>query len=121
MVWKSKQLEAYRETVWAIAASKYVEEYLIGFTGRPRTARFGEYRAHGYNHAVILEDRMTRKDALDLEAYLQKAVCVDQRQASYRKYNKKRRCKPARRNFGGRSTTDPTAEIHSVYMAWWEP
>jgi hypothetical protein len=112
--------EAYLETVWAISASQYVEQYVIGFTYRPGIARYREYRALGYDHLVIIADRLSRKDALDLEHYLQRAVREDRRSVMYRKYHAPRRSKPTYRSYGG-GDTDPNALVHSVYMAWWEP
>lgn len=115
----SARYESYLNTVWAIAASKYVEQYVIGFTSRAGISRFNEYKALGYDHLVILCDRLTRKDALDLEHYLQRAIREDRRFASYTKYHLRRRDGPTYRNYGN-TDNDPSALIHSVYMAWWE-
>jgi hypothetical protein len=112
--------EAYLETVWAIAASPYVETFVIGYTYRSGLARYREYHAVGYDHLVIIADRLSRKDALDLEEYLQLGIRRHRGLASYRKYHGRRRDTRTYRSHGS-ANADPNDLVHSVYIARWEP
>lgn len=116
---RAARIEGLLDTVWAIAASPYVTEYIIGFTAQPKWDRGRAYRTSGWQHMVVLEDRMTRSDALFLEGTLQYAIKADKRYLMYRKYEESRRDK---RHYpsAGQATADPNAKVHSVYMAWSE-
>lgn len=119
MVMQLRRVDAYLDTVWAVAASPYVAGYVIGYTAQQRWSRHGAYKAAGWRHMVILEDKLTRSDAIWLEGRLQAAIKADRRHTNYRKYD------PARRDGRhypsvGRASGDPSALVHSVYMAWWE-
>jgi hypothetical protein len=118
MALRLKRIEGYLDTVWAIAASKYVEQFLIGYTYRAAIHRFAEYKSQAYDHLVILADRLTESDAKALEKILQSRVRDDKRRAYFQRYNKRRRGK---RYYPGRKSPKPYKKIHSVYMAWWEP
>ena len=111
--------EAYLNTVWAIAASRYVSQYVIGYTSRSGIARFRQYKVWGYDHLVIIADRLSMKDALDLEHYLQNEAKKNKNTAFYQKYHRERRDGPTYRSYGGTAQA-PDDFIHSVYMAWWE-
>ena len=113
-------INRYLDTVWAIAASKYCQQFIIGYTARSGRQRLLEYRYnHRYQHLVVLADHLNRKDALALEGMLQNAIKEDKRHTLYRKYCPDRRDK---RHFpsAGQATSDPAEPVHSVYMAWWE-
>jgi hypothetical protein len=114
-----RRLERHRNTVWAIAASPYVKQYLIGFTARSGYQRFLEYRPLKYDHLVIIADKLNREDAKQLEQYLQVSHNHDRRSAAHIKYNKRRTNNRYYPSDGG-GKGKPAALIHSVYMAWWE-
>ncbi|MGN6307303.1 MAG: hypothetical protein ACTHNH_21000 [Mesorhizobium sp.] len=79
-----------------------------------------EYKfLHGYQHLVVLADKMTRADAHNLEEYLQTAIKNDRRHVLYRKYNADRRDGRYFRS-AGQATSDPASKSHSVYLAFWE-
>src|SRR5205085_5111941 len=110
--------EAYLNTVWAIAASPYVSQYVIGYTARSGIERFRQYKSWGYDHLVLIADRLSRKDALDLEEYLHEEARKNRNTTIYQKYHEKRRDGPHYRRYGGIGA--PGDAVHSVYMAWWE-
>jgi hypothetical protein len=115
---RDTQIERYEYTIWAIANSEYVKRFLIGYTSRAGIYRYNEYKRLGYEHLVILADRLTEIDAKNLEQKLQDKCWNDHRRALYQKYNRKRRDKPYRPGTPSRS---PHKKLHTVYMAWWEP
>lgn len=112
-----KQVEALIYTVYAIAASPLVDEYVIGFTSRLGWARRSEYRTRGYQHLVVIADGLDRAAALDLERCLQEAIRSDRRWQVYRRYDPTRRDSRHYPSFGA-STLDPSTRCHSVYVAW---
>lgn len=117
---RNARIDRYYGTMWSIAASRYCNEYMIGFTARAGSSRLAEYSYnHGYQHLVVLADRLTRAEAHQLEGALQGMVKADKRSVLYRKYDASRR---DGRHYpsAGQATSDPTAKVHSVYMAWWE-
>jgi hypothetical protein len=120
MTLQKKRLQLYRNTVWAIAASKYVHTFYIGFTSRSAFQCFGWYRKKGCEHMVLLADRLTEKDAKGLEEYLQ-CECrkADKRIALRRKAHKKNILNS--RYYLGAMSRTPKEKVHSVYMVWWEP
>jgi hypothetical protein len=119
-MFQAKRIAFYLDTIWAITASEYVSQYVIGYTSSQLWRRYSGYRALGYEHIAILEDKMTRDDALLLEEKLQFAIKKDKRHTIYRKYDKDRRDKRYFRS-AGQATTHPKKPVHSVYIAWWEP
>ncbi|MCA1442355.1 hypothetical protein I6F07_19470 [Ensifer sp. IC4062] len=116
---KTSRIEEYVETIKAIAASPRVSEFTIGYTSRSGRARHQEYKYwEGYQHLVLIADRLTLPDSHALERRLQETCQTDKRSALYRKYS------PTRRDnryypSAGQAKSDPNLPIHSVYMAWW--
>jgi hypothetical protein len=101
----------------SISHSADVRRYVIGFTSREGMLRGDEYRGVGFNHLVILADRLTSKEGLDLECALFNAICgrgSDRRSNLFRKYDRKKRSRGYRRSYGGHVSKRSTA----VYMAW---
>ena len=116
----SKEVDHCLNTAWAIAASPYVHQFMIGFTAQPLKMRRSQYgTVHGYQYLVLLADRMNRADALSLEENLQLAVKQDRRHTLYRKYCEVRRDERYYRSAGPAGTNQHDL-IHAVYMAWWE-
>ena len=119
MAIQTKRVEFYLNTIWAVAASPYVSSYVIGYTSAQLWKRSRNYRTLGYDHFVILEDKMNRDDALWLEERIQTEIKRDRRHTNYRKYHIDKRDGRYYRS-AGQNTTDPQSLMHSVYMAWWE-
>ena len=119
MRFQTRRIDWYLDTMWAVAHSKQVEGYVIGFTAQQLWARYSGYRQLGYQHMVILEDKLNRADALFLEGKLQASIKNDKRNLVYRKYHHEKRDK---RHYpsAGQATMDPDELYHSVYMAWWD-
>jgi hypothetical protein len=76
------------EAVDTICLSPEVDGYAIGFTSQPLHKRRSQYLRIGYHSLVMLEDRLDRKTALDLEHSLHEAVHTDKHSQRYRKYSK---------------------------------
>jgi len=119
VTFQKARIARYVDTVWGIAASPYVASYMIGLTARSGWDRRKEYHAYGYDHLVILADRLTKTEAQFLEKALQNAIRNDRRHTNYRKYDPDRRDKRYYPSVG-QPTASPTRKIYSVYMAWWE-
>lgn len=116
-------VERHLNTIWAIASSRYVKWFLVGFTAQSGIERMrGTYYANNFDHLVILADKLTQMNALLLEKNLQDA-CKEgsARGRPYRrKYHPDHRTDVYRRNIGT-PAADPLDRVHSVYMAWIEP
>jgi hypothetical protein len=122
------RIEKCLETVKAICASPAVAEYLIGRTGQSAQDKGDFYRnlrkngrADGFDHLVVLADKLTNADAKTLEDRLQ-AWCglgkecppdLDRREVNCRKYHHGKR---GRYPSNGNSRRDE----HAIYMVWWE-
>jgi hypothetical protein len=115
---RQKRLQGYVNTVWAIAASRYVEQFIIGYTYRPSVQRFAEYKVNEYEHIVVLADRLTQEEAKIVERHIQNACKSNKRNASWKKYHDYYRKLPY---YPGANSPTPNKNIHSVYMVWWEP
>lgn len=86
-----------------------------------RRSRFASYKNQQWQHMVILENGLTKLQALDLEERLQGA-CKEGNPTGppyRRKYSEWHRTKPYVRS-AGQGSYDESDWIHSVYMAWWE-
>jgi hypothetical protein len=117
MALSEKRQADYYQTVRAIVASKYVGGYVIGLSQRPRR-RFKQYELDGYRHFVILADRLTRDEAVELEKYLFERCTRIRSKPTWRKYHQRRREEAYRPSS---NTRTPKEKVHSVYMAWKEP
>lgn len=118
---REQRIQDYINTIWAIAASKYVKHYVIGYTSREGWTRHKEHRGgSGCDHLVILADKLTQSQASHLETELQKRIRADRRHTNYRKYDPDRRDGAIYPSVGG-VNDKPSNRTHSVYMAWWEP
>lgn len=114
-----KQHYSIALTIATIAASQYVSEYVIGYTSRQGLLRREGYKSRGYDHLVILADRLTRAEALRLEEAMQSYILECKVYAEYKKYDPQRRGKRYYPS-AGQAKSDPHAHLHSVYMAWRE-
>jgi hypothetical protein len=123
------RIEKCFETIRAICSSPNLVEYLIGRTSKSAQDKGDDYRRlkddrgrpDGFDHLVFLADKLTDKEAEELEDKLQ-AWCglgkdcppdIDRREITCRKYSHH---KNARRRSNGNSKR----KEHSVYMVWWE-
>lgn len=118
---QGRQVDRYLNTVWAISSSRYVKCFVVGYTCMSGKERATQYLQWGYDHLVILADRLTQAQAHDLERRLQeeckrgKACGPPYR----RKYDPYHRALPYQAS-AGQGSPNPKASIHSVYMAWAE-
>lgn len=113
---QKKRLEAHLKTMRAIAASKSVRKFYIGFTSRDPYLYCAWYRRNGYDHTVILADWLTEKDAKLLEKYLQECCYqADKRTPLWLKAHEN--IQKGRYYLGARSPR-PKEKIHAVYIAW---
>lgn len=118
---QTRVFDRYLNTIWAIASSRYVTGFVVGYTCMAAKERFAAYKTNGYDYLVILADRLTLSEALALEQRLQEACKVGKaRGAPYkRKYDLLHRALPYYRSVG-QGSRDPEGRTHSVYMAWYE-
>jgi len=101
------------QTVYAIARSPAVSEYMIGVTSRPNLSRRREhYAKFGYQHLVVLADNLTPAIAQRIEEALQGYIRDAPNLAVFNKYERSRRHGPYHPNLGRREG------LFSVYMAW---
>jgi hypothetical protein len=108
------------ETVWAIAASDFCDEFIIGLTQQPLRARRYQYvtsRANPYQHMVLLCDRLTQSEAKELESGLQKRIwAATEGRESLGKYHKGKMV--VRGSAGG--VANHGLRSYSIYMSWLE-
>lgn len=116
---RHQRVEDLLDTIWAIAASPEVGGYTIGYTARAGHRRLMEHRPNGFDHLVILADKLNRRDASALEVTLQERVREDRRGRLYRRYDPTRRDGGIYPSVGRARAETATLLIHSVYMAWW--
>lgn len=119
---QERVFERYLHTVWAIASSRYVGGFVIGYTSMSAKERFSGYRQRGFDYLVVLADRLSMAEAHGLEKRLQDAC----KMGAARGEPYKRKYDPDYRNLpyyksAGQGSRDPLGRTHSVYMAWWEP
>lgn len=119
---QERVVERHLNTIWAISSSRYVGQFVVGYTALGGRNRSKAYRQNCYDHLVVLEDRLTKQQALDLEERLQEACKFGKARGEpyRRKYHPYYRALAYCRS-AGQGSPDPEAPIHSVYMAWMEP
>jgi hypothetical protein len=112
-------VQEYRDTVWAIAASQWVKQFVIGYTSKTSRERFGAYKRRGFHHIATIANNLTLAEAKWLERELQDAIkkTGSRREVPYRKYHVEHRHLPHSPNFG-RASAMELGPVHSVYMAW---
>lgn len=118
---QERVVDRYVNTIWAIASSRYVKHFVIGYTAQSASERFRQYQVRGYQHIVVLADRMTQRTAHDLEERLQNACKLQAKRGGPHcyKYHPHHRELPYYKS-AGQGSPDPNARIHSIYMAWIE-
>jgi hypothetical protein len=115
---QKKQIEATLETMRAIVASKSVQTFYVGVTSRDFYRYCAWYRKNGFDHAVILADRLTEGDAKRLEEILQgRCYKADKRTSLWQKAHEHHR---RGRYYKGAKSPSPKKKIHVVYVAWEE-
>jgi hypothetical protein len=77
------------------------------------------YLGIDWQHLVVLADQLTDSEAERLERSLQHKLQGDKGHVCYARYSAERRDGRYFNSRGGKSY-DPTDQVHSVYMAWWE-
>gem|GEM_PF-5348938 len=112
-----RRLKTYLDTVGVIVSSRSVDTFYIGFTSQSSHTYMGWYRKHGYEHAVILADALTERDAKQLERHLHDACRdADKRSVLWRKAHKNLK---DMRYFLGAKSNRPNDKVHSIYLTWW--
>jgi hypothetical protein len=117
-----KRIQQYLRTIEAIASARALERYVIGYTSQGSWKRFGQYRANGWNHLIVIAEGLPWHQAYHLEMELQRRAWQDERRTLFKKYDPSRREK---KGFYGApnhymSEKKRTALTHLVYMAWRE-
>lgn len=108
------------EIIKAVSASPLVERYNIGFTSQPLITRGNQYRGIGYDCLVLMADKLTRVEALNLEEALWKAIAAhDRRTPTFKKCQQSHQESRYRKSYGGSSTELKNLRVHGVYIAWW--
>lgn len=108
------------DTIEAICESKRLVWCLIGFTQLSAAVKGDSYRRHGFDHLVVLADKMDRAAALNLERRIQEAIFGDLTGLLFDKYHPKKRKKGIHLPSWGGSPRDASIPGCSVYMVWWE-
>ncbi len=106
-------------TIWTVAASPYVNQYVVGVTAQLSEKRFQQYRQAEFDHFIVLSNGWNALEALWLERELQ-SYCKhsDVQELGFPdKYKFVDRNEPHRASLGGASCAD---KEYLVYMAWWD-
>ena len=119
----ANRLDYLLNTVWAVASSRYVKWFVIGYTAQPAHNRRRDYGKVGFDHLVILADKLTRSEAHIIEECLQDECKrgLATGEPYRRKYHPIKRLDVYRRSAGSANVIPPDERGHSVYMAWVEP
>lgn len=114
-----KNIEPLLSTVKALSSLPSLREYLIGHTRLPAWRKAAEYRRVGFEHFVVLVDKLSRAESLEIENALQRAIFSGTDSQMFQKYHSEKRTHGVlSRSFGG-SSADPTAKECSVYVVWY--
>src|SRR5436190_12635832 len=121
---RQSRIDRCLDTIWAIASSRFVKWFVVGYTAQPGAHRLrASYYAANFDHLVILADKPSRTDALQLEERLQYSCKTGAARGDpyRRKYHPDHRSDVYRRSIGKSPRARANAPVHSVYMAWMEP
>lgn len=115
-----QRIEKCISTVEAIISNTNVDQYLIGFTRQSANQKGDEYRRRGFEHFVILADKMDRASALKLENELQRrALGAATFSRLHKKYHAEKSAHGTLYGSSGGSPADGSVKECSVYIAWW--
>jgi len=118
---RQRLLDECYDTVWAIAASPFCDEFQIGYThlsGRERHAVY--WKTDAYQHFAILADKLSQADARWLECELQTRVKKNADEiVPFEKYHPEKKHYHYQPSTGG-VLLDRSEKRCSVYMAWRE-
>ena len=119
---RADRVEKCLATIETIVSSEHVHTYLIGHTGLSAGQKGDQYRRPdvGFEHLVIIADKMDCESSLDLEDALQaRTLWGDPTSIVARKYHpEKRKLGKSIRSHGG-TKKDKDEKSFSVYLAWW--
>ena len=101
----------------AICCSPNVRGIVVGYTSKSAGVRAQSYRRVGFDHLVILADKMKSADALELERRLQEHIKGGGDKLLSKKYAKNKLMDVVRSSAGGVKTNELDFAC-SVYMAW---
>jgi len=98
-----------------------IDQYLIGYTVLSASEKGDKYRTRvGFQHVIILADKMKQADALDFEHRIQKHIMSDKLGRLCSLYHKEKIALDRTIRSSGGSTRGELDPICSVYMAWWD-
>lgn len=108
-------------TVRSICASPMVDQFLIGFTAQSASQRGDQYRnSAGFEHLVVLADKLSSADALDLEKRLQIAILENITDPAWEKYHSDKKENGQTYSSAGGKAHEVSDRSCAVYMAWWD-
>ena len=121
MITKSR-LDKCLSTITSICSSPQLEQYLIGYTVLSAGKKGDQYRSPriGFEHLVVLADKLTQMEALDLERRLQSAIWDKEDEIACKKYHAEEKANGRIFSSAGGSRKGLTAPECSVYMVWWD-
>jgi hypothetical protein len=106
-------------TIESICTIKNLGWYVIGYSSHPAIRRRVAVDREGFPHFVVLADRLSKDDALDLEERLFLAATKSKKKGLlYKKYHPDKRDDRYWRADGG-NKVDRSQLVHSVYIVWW--
>jgi len=115
-----KLVDTCIDTIAAICRNPSLREYIIGFTALDAVEKGNHYRRIGFDHLVVLADKMNRPSALDLEGRIQSRIFSGENRKLFNKYHAEKRVNGhVYQSYGG-SPRDGADLNQSVYMVWWE-
>ena len=116
---KGERVESILQTIDDICRSPSVQHFMVGYTKRAMRKRSDEYSKYSWDGFVVLQDCLTREQALQLENELFSGISENPKTSIiYRKYDRDRRDGPYWKNDGGADQSDADEPIHKVYMIW---
>ncbi|WP_056398746.1 MULTISPECIES: hypothetical protein [unclassified Sphingomonas] len=120
MAVSKRKIEKCLATIEAIVSNDSVDQYVVGFTRKSAITKGDDYRREGFEHLVILEDKMDRVTGLQLETALQQLTMLGEDGAVLtQKYHHEKAGKRTQFRSSGASTADESMKECSVYVAWW--
>lgn len=109
--------ERILKTISSLCTIPRLDYLYIGYTRKPATTHAADAARIKFPFHVVLADRLTQSDAIELEDFLFKAVTRNKRSIEYRKYHPEKRDGPSRKSYGGHKSP-AGSRTHSVYCTW---
>ena len=117
MAIRERTVERILGVMKSICTIRGMEYFYIGYSSVPANRRGGPAR-EGFQFMVVLADRLSKGDALDLEKRLFCAATqTGKKNLLYKKYHPDKRDKRYYPSDGG-NKIPANKLVHSVYMVW---